>query len=114
MVRCGSDCYFFVIVGGRGKLRLQAIASVALAVWEQIAADGFLLRYIPNDFIQGLSKPLVFGGIISITACYFGLATTGGTEGVGQSTTRTVVTSSILILVVDYFLTQLLLSVLSA
>ena len=83
-------------------------------VWEQIAADGFLLRYIPNDFIQGLSKPLVFGGIISITACYFGLATTGGTEGVGQSTTRTVVTSSILILVVDYFLTQLLLSVLSA
>jgi phospholipid/cholesterol/gamma-HCH transport system permease protein len=56
----------------------------------------------------------VFGGIISITACYFGLATTGGTEGVGQSTTRTVVTSSILILVVDYFLTQLLLSLLSA
>ena len=83
-------------------------------VWEQIAADGFLLRYIPNDFIQGLSKPLVFGGIISITACYFGLNTTGGTEGVGQSTTRTVVTSSILILIIDYFLTQLLLSMLAA
>jgi phospholipid/cholesterol/gamma-HCH transport system permease protein len=83
-------------------------------VWEQIAADGFLLRYIPNDFIQGLSKPLVFGAIISITACYFGLNTTGGTEGVGQSTTRTVVTSSILILIVDYFLTQLLLSMLVA
>ncbi len=82
-------------------------------VWEQVASDGFILRYIPSDFIQGLSKPFVFGGIISITACYFGLATTGGTEGVGQSTTRTVVTSSILILVVDYFLTQLLLSLLS-
>src|SRR6476620_2701297 len=79
-------------------------------VWEQIASDGFILRYIPSDFIQGLSKPFVFGGIISITACYFGRATTGGTEGVGLSTTRTVVTSSILILVVDYFLTQLLLS----
>ena len=82
-------------------------------VWDQIAADGFTLRYIPNDFVQGLSKPFVFGGIISITACYFGLGTTGGTEGVGQSTTRTVVTSSILILIVDYFITQLLLSVLS-
>ena len=81
-------------------------------VWEQIAADGFVFRVIPNDFIQGLSKPFVFGGIISITACYFGLGTTGGTEGVGQSTTKTVVTSSILILVSDYFLTQLLLSVL--
>jgi phospholipid/cholesterol/gamma-HCH transport system permease protein len=82
-------------------------------IWEQLAADGFAFRYIPNDFIQGLSKPLVFGGIIAITACYFGLGTTGGTEGVGQSTTRTVVSSSILILIVDYFITQLLLSVLS-
>ena len=62
---------------------------------------------------MGLTKPLVFGGLISITACYFGLNTTGGTEGVGISTTRTVVVSSILILIVDYFITQILLSVLS-
>ncbi|MEO7084432.1 MAG: ABC transporter permease [Gemmatimonadaceae bacterium] len=82
-------------------------------IWEQLATDGFAFRYIPNDFIQGLSKPLVFGAIISITACYFGLGTTGGTEGVGQSTTKTVVSASILILIVDYFITQLLLSVLS-
>ena len=82
-------------------------------VWEQIASDGFTLRFIPNDFVQGLVKPFVFGGIIAITACYFGLNTTGGTEGVGQSTTRTVVLSSILILVLDYFLTQILLSVLA-
>ncbi len=82
-------------------------------VWDQMASDGFTLRYIPNDFIQGLIKPFVFGALISVTACYFGLNTTGGTEGVGQSTTRTVVTSSILILVVDYFITQLLLSLLA-
>src|SRR3954471_1033870 len=81
-------------------------------VWDQMANDGFTLRYIPTDFIQGLTKPFVFGGLISITACYFGLGTTGGTEGVGQSTTRTVVTSSILILIIDYFITQLLLSLL--
>jgi phospholipid/cholesterol/gamma-HCH transport system permease protein len=82
-------------------------------VWEQIASGGFTFRYIPNDFIQGLVKPLVFGGIIAVSACYYGLNTTGGTEGVGQSTTRTVVLSSILILIVDYFLTQVLLSVLT-
>jgi phospholipid/cholesterol/gamma-HCH transport system permease protein len=82
-------------------------------VLQQIAADGFVLTYVPNDFVMGLSKPLVFGGIIAITACYFGLNTTGGTEGVGQATTRTVVSASILILVVDYFLTQLLLSLLA-
>ena len=83
-------------------------------VWEQIASDGFLFRFIPNDFIQGVTKPFVFGGIIAISACYFGLNTTGGTEGVGQSTTRTVVLSSILILIIDYFLTQILLSVLGS
>ena len=79
-------------------------------VWEQIATDGFTLRFIPNDFVQGITKPFVFGGIIAISACYFGLNTTGGTEGVGQATTRTVVLSSILILIVDYFLTQILLT----
>ena len=79
-------------------------------VWEQIASDGFTFRIIPNDFVQGIVKPFVFGGVIAITACFYGLNTTGGTEGVGQSTTRTVVLSSILILIVDYFLTQILLS----
>jgi phospholipid/cholesterol/gamma-HCH transport system permease protein len=80
-------------------------------VFEQIMAGGFTLRVIPNDLVQGLVKPFVFGGIIALTGCHFGLKTTGGTEGVGQATTRTVVTASILILVVDYFLTQLLLAV---
>jgi phospholipid/cholesterol/gamma-HCH transport system permease protein len=52
----------------------------------------------------------VFGGIISLVGCNFGLKTSGGTEGVGIATTRTVVTASILILVVDYFITQVLLA----
>ena len=78
-------------------------------VFEQMLSGGFTLRYIPNDFVQGLAKPFVFGGIISLVACYHGLKTSGGTEGVGLATTRTVVTASILILVVDYFLTQILL-----
>jgi phospholipid/cholesterol/gamma-HCH transport system permease protein len=79
-------------------------------VWEQIVSGGFTLHYIPNDFIQGLVKPFVFGGIISLVGCNFGLKTSGGTEGVGMATTRTVVTASILILVVDYFITQVLLA----
>jgi phospholipid/cholesterol/gamma-HCH transport system permease protein len=78
-------------------------------VWEQIASGGFILHYIPSDFVQGLVKPFVFGGIIAITGCFFGINTKGGTEGVGNATTRTVVVASVLILVVDYFLTQVLL-----
>lgn len=81
-------------------------------VWDQISSGGFVLGIIPNDFVQGLLKPFLFGAIIALTASHFGLRTTGGTEGVGTSTTRTVVTASILILVLDYFVTQTLLAVL--
>ena len=105
------------IVGGNVIASLSVGVPSSLywrTVWDQIAADGFTLRFIPNDFIQGLSKPFVFGGIIAITACYYGLTTTGGTEGVGQSTTRTVVAASISILIVDYFMTQMLLAFFSA
>jgi phospholipid/cholesterol/gamma-HCH transport system permease protein len=83
-------------------------------VWDVIAQGGFTLHYIPNDFIQGLVKPFIFGGIITTTACYYGLATTGGTEGVGLATTRTVVASSVAILISDYFLTQIMLAVFQA
>jgi phospholipid/cholesterol/gamma-HCH transport system permease protein len=82
-------------------------------VWDQISNGGFVLRIIPNDFVHGLFKPFVFGGIIALTACHFGLRTTGGTEGVGIATTRTVVTASVLILITDYFITQALMALLS-
>ncbi|HET7586076.1 MAG TPA: ABC transporter permease [Gemmatimonadaceae bacterium] len=80
-------------------------------VWEQIADGGFMWTYVPNDFVQGLTKPIVFGAIIALSGCYYGLRTSGGTEGVGTATTRTVVTASISILIVDYFITQLLLAI---
>lgn len=81
-------------------------------VLNTLAQSGFVLGIIPKDFISGLIKPLVFGGIITLTACYYGLNTRGGTEGVGVAATRAVVTCSVLILAVDYFLTQLTLVVL--
>ena len=60
-----------------------------------------------SDLVSGLAKTPVFGFIIAIVGCHFGLTTRGGTEGVGQSTTRTVVVVSISILVSDYFLTRI-------
>jgi phospholipid/cholesterol/gamma-HCH transport system permease protein len=104
---------FVGILGGNVIARFYLGLPSSLywrTVFEQMLSGGFTLRYIPNDFIQGLMKPFVFGGIISMVACYHGLKTSGGTEGVGLATTRTVVAASILILVVDYFLTQILLT----
>lgn len=61
-----------------------------------------------DDFYNGLIKAAVFGLIIAIVGCYKGLTTTHGAEGVGRSTTQSVVISSVTILVSDYFLTALL------
>ncbi len=59
------------------------------------------------DFLSGFLKTPVFGFIIAITGCYFGLTVKGGTQGVGNATTKSVVASSICILVGDYFLSKL-------
>ncbi|MGE0526386.1 MAG: MlaE family ABC transporter permease [Bdellovibrionales bacterium] len=58
------------------------------------------------DFMSGFMKTPVFALIIALVACHFGLNVKGGTQGVGNATTRSVVTSSIFILVGDYFLTK--------
>jgi len=66
------------------------------------------LRY--PDIVQGLVKPLFFGYILSSIGCFYGLRTTGGTQGVGRSTIQAVVVSSVLIIFVDFMLTQVLLA----
>jgi len=67
-----------------------------------------------SDLIGGMIKPLFFGLIIGLIACYKGLSTKGGTVGVGVSTTQTVVLSSITIIIADFFLSKLLQSVLTS
>lgn len=65
------------------------------------------LTYI--DALEGLTKPLVFGFIIGMIGCYTGLSTTGGTKGVGRSTTSSVVLSSIMIIIADFFISKIIL-----
>ena len=62
-----------------------------------------------RDFLTGLVKSLVFGLIVTLIGCYNGLATEGGTEGLGRSTTATVVQVAMGVIVSDFFLTKLLL-----
>jgi phospholipid/cholesterol/gamma-HCH transport system permease protein len=58
------------------------------------------------DVFTGMAKTVVFAFFISVTACWKGLNTEGGTQGVGNSTTWVVVTSSIFIMISDFFLTK--------
>jgi phospholipid/cholesterol/gamma-HCH transport system permease protein len=64
-----------------------------------------------QDFMSGMGKTPFFGFLIAILGCYFGLQTSGGTEGVGKATTTSVVVVSVTLLVADAILTQLFLSV---
>ncbi len=61
-----------------------------------------------DDIIGGVLKPIIFGLIIGSVSCNKGLSTEGGTVGVGRSTTSAVVTSSILVIVADFFLAKML------
>jgi phospholipid/cholesterol/gamma-HCH transport system permease protein len=62
-----------------------------------------------NDVGQGLVKPLVFAVVISLTGCFYGLRTTGGTQGVGRATTQAVVAANVLIFILDLLITKVLL-----
>jgi phospholipid/cholesterol/gamma-HCH transport system permease protein len=62
------------------------------------------------DVFMGLFKPLLFGFIISTIGCYYGMFAKGGTQGVGRATTQAVVVADVLIVVVDFFVSKLLMA----
>ena len=60
-----------------------------------------------NDIVQGLLKPFIFGFIISLVGCFYGLRTTGGTQGVGRATTEAVVVASVWVFLVTSLITRI-------
>ena len=61
-----------------------------------------------GDVLNGLFKSFVFAVVIGVVSCHQGLVTIGGPRGIGRSVTKAVVNSIVLILILDYFLTRLL------
>ena len=64
-----------------------------------------------QDVFMGLAKPLLFGFIIATIGCFYGMTARGGTQGVGRATTQAVVASSILVIMVDFFITRFLMTI---
>ncbi|MGD8929328.1 MAG: MlaE family lipid ABC transporter permease subunit [Lysobacterales bacterium] len=64
--------------------------------------------YFQKDFIGGVWKSLMFGGIVSLVAVYFGYSAKPTGAGVGTATTNTVVLSSVLVLIFDFIMTSFL------
>ena len=64
--------------------------------------------YFGKDFMGGMWKSLVFGGIVSLVAVFFGYTAKPTGAGVGTATTNTVVLSSVLVLIFDFIMTSFL------
>ena len=62
---------------------------------------------VPLDYLEGVVKPLVFGFLIAMISCQTGLNTGGGAEGVGAAAKRAVVLSSVVVLMVDFFIAKI-------
>lgn len=60
-----------------------------------------------NDLTQGLLKPFLFAIVIALVGCYYGINTTGGTQGVGRATTKAVVVASVWIFIITSLLDPL-------
>ena len=93
---------FVGIFGGWVVARFQLQVSSDL-YWSSVT-DALYTQ----DLWQGLIKPFVFGFVIVTVACHVGMRTKGGTQGVGKSTTLSVVAGSVAVIAADFFVTQIL------
>ena len=92
---------FIGILGGWVVARYQLQVNSSL-YWASVTKGLYM-----DDVWMGLSKPFVFGFLIVTIACHVGLSTTGGTAGVGKSTTVSVVAGSVAVIAADFFVTQI-------
>jgi len=92
------------VVGGMAIMFLERGADI-YAYWNVTT-----YWVVPKDFLTGIGKSVFFGVIVTLIGCYNGLSTQGGTEGLGRATTATVVHVTMGVIVSDFFLTKLFLT----
>jgi phospholipid/cholesterol/gamma-HCH transport system permease protein len=90
------------------------VGGMAVAVFERqvdvyVYWNNIFYWVTLRDFFTGVGKSFFFAAIITLIGCYNGLSTQGGTEGLGRSTTATVVQVAMGVIIADYFLTKLFL-----
>jgi phospholipid/cholesterol/gamma-HCH transport system permease protein len=94
-------CDFIAFIGG-WVIACQIVQVSSFFYWDSV------FEVLTPAFVWGgIVKSLTFGFIIGVVACYSGMATSFGSAGVGQATTRAVVLSSISILALDFLLTKI-------
>jgi phospholipid/cholesterol/gamma-HCH transport system permease protein len=101
-----------VVANTVGMVGGWIIATTQLRVSSGVYWSAVVEGLFMQDVWMGLIKPFFLGLVIVTIGCHVGLRTTGGTQGVGRATTNAVVAASVVVLVVDFFVTRLLISIL--
>ncbi|MCB0731543.1 MAG: ABC transporter permease [Ignavibacteriae bacterium] len=83
------------------------VSNFFLNVSYAVFFDSVKRFFTMGDFIFGMIKGMIFGGVTALLGCHIGFRTEGGAEGVGLSTIRSFVVSSAVILILDYALWSL-------
>ncbi len=96
-----------VIAEVTGVIGGWILAVMSLNITSAIYWRGVRLNYYPITLYGGLIKATAFGLTLTIMGCYYGLRAEGGAEGVGEATTKAVISSTILILFLDYVLSRI-------
>lgn len=109
---CVTMLFFLTIVADFCGIMGGAAVTVFMSHQNatQYFSESYMFLRFP-DILQGLIKPLLFGFIIASVGCFYGLRTTGGTQGVGRSTIQAVVYSSVSIIFVDLLVSMLMVSI---
>ncbi|NIP37794.1 MAG: ABC transporter permease [Candidatus Dadabacteria bacterium] len=102
--------FLSVIADLAGIAGAMLIAFTELGVTPRLFMSEIVGFVLFSDFLSGILKTVFFGLIVAIIACYIGMKASGGTQGVGNSTTKTVVVSLVLIIIADFFLTKIFLN----
>ncbi len=97
-----------MLFGFSGMVGAHVVATSYLGVDEGTFMEGIRHYLDAGDIAHGLTKSVVFGLILSLVACYKGFYVTGGARGVGIATTKAVVVASVLVLISDYVMTNLM------
>lgn len=83
------------------------LATLSMGILHDTFMSGMKFSFMPVELFGGLVKAFIFGMIISIAGTYTGFNADGGAKGVGQATTKAVVSASVLILIADYLVARI-------
>jgi phospholipid/cholesterol/gamma-HCH transport system permease protein len=108
------------LIAGLTMLPLLVMVADIIGIFGGYAVSTYKLGFNAGNFLKnisestqfldvfsGLVKAAVFGFVIALMGCYHGFHSKGGAQGVGKATTNAVAAAMILILILDYFITEL-------